>query len=174
MLSCSTKGTGVMRNHRNNRLLGLCLWVLSACCIVSLAKAFAPRAASYPTRCGKRRQSPAATLQSSPEDNSQNEFFEEAARKGAKRIATMSTEERTKRAMLAEAVEDRMVLLYDDLEILLGEDGLPSSKENRDEVEVLAREIKSLRTEYQILVTGGQSPMLDSIDGTRTGDDGCK
>lgn len=84
----------------------------------------------------------------------------------------MSIEERTKRAMLAEAVEDRMVLLYDDLEELLGEDGLPSSVENRAEVEVLAREIKSLRGEYQTLVSGGPSPMLDSIDGTASDQDG--
>lgn len=77
----------------------------------------------------------------------------------------MSIEERTKRAMLAEAVEDRITVLCDDLELLLGENGMPSSAENRDEVQVLAKEIKSLCSEYKALVKGGSSPMLKSIDG---------
>jgi len=134
-----------------------------------MVDAFSHRHASLHTRIGTQT-SPLISLKCSSEDNSQNGFFEEAAKQGAKKVADMSVQERTKRAMLAEAVEDRMVLLYDDLEELLGVDGLPSSAENRDEVEVLAREIKSLRQEYQVLVTGGQSPMLDSIDGTASGD----
>ena len=107
-------------------------------------------------------------LYSSRDDNtsSQNDFFEDAANQGAKQVAAMSIEERTKRAMLAEAVEDRIIVLYDDLELLLGKDGIPSSVENRDEVQVLAKEIKSLRREYQSLVNGGTSPMLNSIDET--------
>ena len=47
------------------------------------------------------------------------QFMEEASRKGAEKVKAMSIEERTRRAMLAEAVEDRIFSLYDDLEGLL-------------------------------------------------------
>lgn len=131
-----------------------------------LVDAFAPA-----HHCRGRRIHESTYLKSSENDNSKNDFFEEAARQGAEKVKKMSIAERTKRAMLAEAAEDRMVILYDNLEELLGEDGLPSSVENRNEVEVLAREIKSLRQEYHVLVSGGPSPMLDSIDGTGNGRD---
>eukprot|EP00288_Rhodomonas_lens_P019990 CAMPEP_0177690906 /NCGR_PEP_ID=MMETSP0484_2-20121128/1020_1 /TAXON_ID=354590 /ORGANISM="Rhodomonas lens, Strain RHODO" /LENGTH=87 /DNA_ID=CAMNT_0019201489 /DNA_START=163 /DNA_END=426 /DNA_ORIENTATION=+ len=48
-------------------------------------------------------------------------FLEEASRRGAKKIAALSVEERVKRAMMAEEAEDRMSLMYDELEGLLGE-----------------------------------------------------
>lgn len=151
-----------MRNLSNTRsfvMVGLLLLLLT-CFVAPLTEAFTPPATPR-SRCSSslHQQSirVASSIYSSKDDNdnSQNDFFEQAAQEGAERVKAMSVEERTKRAMLAEAVEDRIVVLYDDLELLLGEDGLPSTVENRAEVEVLAREIKSLRQEYQVLVNGG-------------------
>ena len=47
------------------------------------------------------------------------------AQAGAQKLRNMSIEERTKRAMLAEAAADRMILLSDELNALLGNDGTP-------------------------------------------------
>jgi hypothetical protein len=46
-----------------------------------------------------------------------------AAQTGTETLRNMSIEERTKRAMLAEAAEDRMIFLSDELDALLGDDG---------------------------------------------------
>eukprot|EP00288_Rhodomonas_lens_P003803 CAMPEP_0177743796 /NCGR_PEP_ID=MMETSP0484_2-20121128/29385_1 /TAXON_ID=354590 /ORGANISM="Rhodomonas lens, Strain RHODO" /LENGTH=107 /DNA_ID=CAMNT_0019258219 /DNA_START=163 /DNA_END=486 /DNA_ORIENTATION=+ len=81
-------------------------------------------------------------------------FLEEASRRGAKKIAALSVEERVKRAMMAEEAEDRMSLMYDELEGLLGENGMPKRVEDREKVEVLARQIKEARQLYLSLVTG--------------------
>jgi hypothetical protein len=110
----------------------------------------------YPFTTNQNQQ-----LSSSSQDN---EFLENASRKGADRVRTLSIEERTKRAMLAEAVEDRMVLLSEQLEELLGEDGLPKKVEFRKEVEILAKQIKESRMEYKALVTGDESSMLNALD----------
>ncbi len=156
----------------------MCLSLLVARCVspsIILTEAFAPSTSmlhrsivnhSFDTRHQVSRQF-VTLLHSSKDDkaSSHNEFFEDTANRGAKEVAAMSIEERTKRAMLAEAVEDRITVLCDDLELLLGENGMPSSAENRDEVQVLAKEIKSLCSEYKALVKGGSSPMLKSIDG---------
>ena len=172
----------VMMKHVSNlHFLELCLSLLLACYIApsTLTEAFALSS----TRTSMLHRSTVnqsfhkshqvsirttSLLYSSKDDkaSSQNDFFEDTANQGAKQVAAMSIEERTKRAMLAEAVEDRIIVLYDDLELLLGKDGMPSNVENRDEVQVLAKEIQSLRREYVALVNGGPSPMLNSIDGT--------
>lgn len=88
-------------------------------------------------------------------------FFEETALVGKDRVRKMSVEERTRRAMLAEAVEDRLVHLYDDLENRLGENGaLPESAEEREEMTTIAKQIKLMEEEYKTLVSGGAHPML--------------
>mmetsp|Transcript_3238 Transcript_3238/g.3594 ORF Transcript_3238/g.3594 Transcript_3238/m.3594 type:complete len:176 (-) Transcript_3238:276-803(-) len=103
--------------------------------------------------------------------SSPNIFLEEASLQGAKKIKALSIEERTKRAMLAEAVEDEMTILEDELEELLGEDGMPLEDDLRDKVESLARQIKGLREQYQLLVSGADSLTLDLFDAQNNSDD---
>ena len=93
-------------------------------------------------------------LHSSNQDQSQEEFLEGEALAGAERVRSMSIEERTKRAMLAEAVEDRMTVLTDELDALLGEDGMPRNVEDREEVVTLAQQIKDAQEQYKALVNG--------------------
>ena len=99
-------------------------------------------------------------------------FMEEASRKGADKVKAMSIEERTRRAMLAEAVEDRIFSLYDDLEQLLddtkGKD-TPTSVEDREEITSIAKQIKASQSQYENLVSGQPSAMLDL--GTNNGDE---
>lgn len=89
--------------------------------------------------------------------------MEGASAKGADKVREMSIEERTKRAMLAEAVEDRIFSMYDDLEVLL-KDGVPASDEDRDEIQSLAQEIKASQSQYENLVSGEPSTMLGTIN----------
>ena len=92
-------------------------------------------------------------------------FFEETALEGADAVKAMSIEERTRRAMLAEQVEDRVCTLYDDLEVILGEDGtLPESEEDREEITNIAKQIKVLQNDYKQLVSGEKSQYLDGFD----------
>jgi hypothetical protein len=89
-------------------------------------------------------------------------FMENASAKGADKVREMSVEERTRRAMLAEAVEDRIFSMYDDLEGLL-QDGVPANDEDRDEIQSLAREIKASQSQYENLVSGEASAILGTI-----------
>ena len=92
-------------------------------------------------------------------------FFEETALEGADAVKAMSIEERTRRAMLAEQVEDRVCTLYDDLEVILGQDGtLPESEEEREETRNIAKQIKVLQNDYKQLVSGEKSQYLDGFD----------
>ncbi|GFH57304.1 hypothetical protein CTEN210_13780 [Chaetoceros tenuissimus] len=94
----------------------------------------------------------------------QQEFLEKTAQDGAAAVRKMSIEERTKRAMLAEATEDRMIALVDDLDELLGEDGLPKKVEDREEAVSIAKEIKASQEQYKALVNGEPSGLLDTLD----------
>ena len=95
-------------------------------------------------------------------------FFEETALEGADAVKAMSIEERTRRAMLAEQVEDRVCTLYDDLEVILGEDGtLPESEEEREEITNIAKQIKVLQNDYKQLVSGEKSQYLDGFGGEK-------
>lgn len=87
-------------------------------------------------------------------------FLEQKAIDGANKIRSLSIEERTRRAMLAEAAEDRMITLSDELDSLLGDDGMPI-KENREEAVNLATEIKAQQEQYRQLVMGEQNNLLD-------------
>lgn len=99
--------------------------------------------------------------------HAQAKFLETTAREGASAVRHMSVEERTKRALLAEAAEDRMVKLTDDLDKLLDHDGLPRKVEYREEVIVIARQIKASQEQYRSLVNGEPSPLLDALDGQK-------
>jgi hypothetical protein len=82
--------------------------------------------------------------------------LEAMSRAGASKIASMSVSERTKRAMLAEAVEDRIHSILDTLDEL-GEDDKKESGE-------LNRHLSSLQGQYQDLVSGNSSDMLKTIE----------
>mmetsp|Transcript_14750 Transcript_14750/g.22352 ORF Transcript_14750/g.22352 Transcript_14750/m.22352 type:complete len:187 (+) Transcript_14750:191-751(+) len=112
---------------------------------------------------------------SSPEDTNSNgnnnrrrvnneQFLEESSRSGYHKVKSMSIEERTQRAMLAEAAEDRVVMLSDELELLLGEDGMPLTVEDREEVTILAKQIKASREQYSRLVNGEDCSSLDMFN----------
>jgi hypothetical protein len=100
-------------------------------------------------------------------------FLEEASRSGYDNIKSMSIEERTRRAMLAEAAEDRVVILSDELELLLCDDGMPKSEDDREEVIILAKQIKASREQYKRLVNGDNCSSLDMFESSSsdTGDD---
>ena len=97
------------------------------------------------------------------DNKKQVEFLEQASLKGAEKIRGMSIEERTRRAMFAEAAEDRMNALIIELESLLGDDGLPSKVEDRDEVVHIVRQIKSCKEQYNKLVAGEDSSTLNML-----------
>ncbi len=91
-------------------------------------------------------------------------FLEQSSQNGYDKIKQMSIEERTRRAMLAEAAEDRIVMLSDELDKLLGDDGMPLTVEDREEVTFLATQIKASREQYQTLVNGGESSSLEMFN----------
>jgi hypothetical protein len=87
--------------------------------------------------------------------------MEELSEIGAPKIASLDIPERAKRAMLAEAIEDRIFDLTDELELVLAkEDTVP----NRELIVELAQQTKLLQIQYQDLVTGKSSTLLQSID----------
>lgn len=97
----------------------------------------------------------------------QEEVLEQLSLDGAERIAKMDIPERTKRAMLAEQVEDRIFELMDVLDKLV-ENGEGSGElvkeENREKAVDVAREVKSLQKQYDDLVSGRPSSMLSSLE----------
>mmetsp|Transcript_23358 Transcript_23358/g.45168 ORF Transcript_23358/g.45168 Transcript_23358/m.45168 type:complete len:154 (+) Transcript_23358:10-471(+) len=83
---------------------------------------------------------------------------------GADAIAKINLEERTKRAMLAEAVEDRIFELVDELdEVVTVNDGFLVGDVREEAVE-LAKQAKALQLQYDDLVSGSPSTLLDVED----------
>jgi hypothetical protein len=85
---------------------------------------------------------------------------------GAKAIAAMDLQERTKRAMLAEAAENRIFELVDELELLIKRNnGYESFSEYPDDVREealeMAKQIKASQVQYDDLVNGRPSVLLD-------------
>lgn len=100
-------------------------------------------------------------------------FMEEASLKGADKVKEMSISERTKRAMLAEAVEDRIFSLYDELEELMQQQDEPTNddEERRDDIRSLAKQIKASQTYYENLVSGEPSEMMDMMQSSESNSD---
>lgn len=94
-------------------------------------------------------------------------FWEQASQEGAARIASLSTVERTQRAMLAEATEDRVTALEDQLEVLLEDVGTPKEK-----YEVIVKEIQVLKSQYEELVGGRPSAVLETMQNSLKCDSG--
>ena len=82
--------------------------------------------------------------------------------KGAEKIAEMSIPERTKRAMLAEAVEDRIFELTEVLEGMVEEDG-SVAEENREKAVEVATQVKKFQQQYNDLVNGNKSTILNAL-----------
>ena len=87
--------------------------------------------------------------------------MEMASIAGAKAIAKLTINERTKRAMLAEAVEDRIFELTEEIEqIVIKNDGILEG-DDKEEAVRLAKQTKSLQSQYDDLVNGRPSYLLD-------------
>ena len=97
-------------------------------------------------------------------------LLEEWSLRGASRIAQLSVPERTKRAMLAEAIEDQIFANTERLEEMV----IQNAKEKRDEAVELARATKALQVQYQELVSGGPSSVLNSLESVMGGGDGSQ
>jgi hypothetical protein len=89
-------------------------------------------------------------------------ILEELSLKGAEKISKVDVAERARRAMLAEAVEDRVFELTDTLERMLEEDG-SVKLENRDKVADTAKQTKELQQLYSDLVNGKPSTILTAL-----------
>jgi flagellar basal body-associated protein FliL len=101
--------------------------------------------------------------QQEPLQKKQERLLEELSSEGADKIAKLDIQERTKRAMLAEQVEDRIFELSDQLEEMFDENYLlPES--NREQAVELAQQTKSLQLQYQELVSGKPSTILEALD----------
>ena len=106
----------------------------------------------------------------SPALKKQEKIMEMSSIAGADAIRKLDLQERTKRAMLAEAVEDRIFELVDDLEDLVRKSGGLENltDETKEEAVEMAKQTKALQIQYDDLVNGRPSPLLD-LEGT-TGD----
>jgi len=90
--------------------------------------------------------------------------------KGIVLIASMDIDERAKRAMLAEVIEDRIFELTDAMEQLLrvqadptNEDNTIIPESNRQKAIQLAQQTKSLQIQYEELVSGNPSTVLNTF-----------
>ena len=92
----------------------------------------------------------------------QEMYMEAMSLKGAEEIAKMNISERTTRAMLAEAVEDRIFQLQDDLELLSG-GTVPTDETTKAQCVELAKDIRRSQLQYNDLVSGAPSELLNSI-----------
>ena len=89
--------------------------------------------------------------------------LDELSMSGASKIATISIPERAKRALLAEATEDQIIRLTDEMEQMIGVDGI-ISKEYREKVTETATRMKELQIQYDELVSGKPSSVLAVLD----------
>ena len=97
--------------------------------------------------------------QNSAAQREQEIILEDLSLKGADKITKMDISERAKRAMLAEAVEDRIFELTEVIESTLDEDG------------AIKRHVKELQLTYSDLVNGNPAPILNalaSLDSNKT------
>lgn len=91
----------------------------------------------------------------------QQEFlFEHLSRMGADNVASLGVSERAKRALLAEAVEDRIFDLTDEIDDLV----VDSRIVDREKAVALAKEVKVLQIQYEELVSGKESSLLQSLE----------
>lgn len=85
--------------------------------------------------------------------------MEDMSVRGADRIRSLTIRERTQRALLAETIEDYIFELTEELETVV------NSGDQQHCVE-LVEQIKPLQTQYQELVTGEPSSLLQTLQKT--------
>mmetsp|Transcript_22942 Transcript_22942/g.63863 ORF Transcript_22942/g.63863 Transcript_22942/m.63863 type:complete len:166 (+) Transcript_22942:47-544(+) len=89
--------------------------------------------------------------------------MEELSRIGADKIATLDVNERTRRALLAELLEDKIFENTAQLETLVDEAGA-IAEENRAQALEIAEQTKVWQVQYQELVSGKPSSVLASVE----------
>lgn len=99
--------------------------------------------------------------QQSPAKKTQENIMEMASLAGAEEIAKLGIDERTKRAMLAEQVEDRIFELVDELEQMVKKNNGVLEGDVKEEVVELAKQTKALQNQYDDLVNGRPSSLLE-------------
>jgi hypothetical protein len=90
--------------------------------------------------------------------------MEMSSLKGAKAISKLDINERTKRAMLAESVENRIFEITEVLEVLVKKNSGLLEGDAREEAVELAKQTKALQVQYDDLVSGRPSMLLDLED----------
>eukprot|EP01082_Thalassiosira_pseudonana_P003427 g3229.t1 g3229 contig12:1665069-1665512(+) len=137
---------------------------LIACLLVSNTHSFS-QVPITTTRCNNIR-----LLSSSSNDDGQSSAktqemrMEMSSLKGAKAISKLDINERTKRAMLAESVENRIFEITEVLEVLVKKNSGLLEGEAREEAVELAKQTKALQVQYDDLVSGRPSMLLDLED----------
>lgn len=143
-------------NHQKRKMMIRFTLLLA---LIASSTAFAP--------CGWKsiQTSPSRLCESNGEYDPKREqelILESMSLKGADVVARMDIPERAKRAMLAEAVEDRIFQLTEMMEELIDEDGM-IAETNREKAVELAQATKSLQGQYQNLVSGKESSILELL-----------
>ena len=95
--------------------------------------------------------------------HTQEMLMEELSWEGQNKIASVSISERAKRALLAEAIEDQIFRLAEELEEIVGRNGLIDDDDKR-EATALAARAKELKQQYQDLVSGAPSSVLTALE----------
>jgi murein L,D-transpeptidase YcbB/YkuD len=131
--------------------------LLSLLVTAPFVTAFCIHRSSMPTT---RRPSRLSASSSSDEElspkQSQEIIMENVCRKGADKIRALDISERTKRALLAETIEDYIFEMTDELEQLFASNKIERAVD-------LAKQVKRLQVQYQELVSGQPSPLLESL-----------
>lgn len=134
------------------------------CASIMSTNSFMLAPSSIPVRCNiglHLSPTPEEAGQQSPAKKNQENIMEMASLAGAEEIAKLDIQERTKRAMLAESVEDRIFELVDELEGLVKENNGILEGDAREEAVELAKQTKALQNQYDDLVNGRPSSLLE-------------
>jgi len=134
------------------------------------------RSFSFSPPYGKTKPRHCQRLLSSSENNGdvssaqreQERIMETASAEGAANIRKLDVHERTKRAMLAEKVEDRIFEYTEQLEQLIEtNNGIENlSREAKSEAQEIAKQTRALQIQYDDLVNGRPSLLLDLENGS--------
>jgi hypothetical protein len=133
-----------------------------------------PRPRIENRRCRQRTTRGILSLSSNDYGNGESqsvrkigEVLEGISKQGADNMAKLSLAERTKRALLAEQVENQIFANLDELERLSGIDRgreNENNQEQQDEAEAIISQTRLLRRQYDELVSGKGSSILSAVE----------
>lgn len=109
------------------------------------------------------QQSDSGSNERSEAQRYQEMIFEDMSSKGANVIAKMDIPERTKRALLAETIEDRIFELTEILEGIVNDNNGTIPEADRERATDIAKQTKQLQIQYNNLVSGKPSSILDAL-----------